>query len=279
VKLGFGGWVELPRPLLPLRMSQPGGRKRTAPTPFDAGRNPPKKPRATNKVLKPTIKKPTGKPLQPTSASDRPSASARPAYRPAYAPPTDDSGFVDENATQSIFVQDDEEDEDEDEDEEDEPAGLDKEDALDDDVNALMVEVNALSEVSSEGEDGRDDVQEEEAPSVVSYKGKAPVRVPHQPPKVRSWLLDPDLLCNVQWRACYAGGDIEKNLIREACNTELDMQLILLDQDKLFKWVDATLTSQRPKQVNAQSLTATIYDTKQPTKQRPILSVKRSPES
>jgi hypothetical protein len=158
-------------------MSQPGGRKRTAPTPFNAGRNPLKKPWATNKVLKPTIKKPTGKPLQPTSASDWPSASARPAYRPAYAPPTNDSSFVNENATQSIFVQDDEEDKDEDK--EDKPAGLDKEDALNDNVDALIVKVNALSKVSSKGEDSRDNVQEEEAPSVISYKGKALVRVLH----------------------------------------------------------------------------------------------------
>jgi hypothetical protein len=46
-------------------------------------------------------------------------------------------------------------------------------------VNALIVKVNALSKVSSKGEDSRDNVQEEKASSVISYKGKALVRVLH----------------------------------------------------------------------------------------------------
>ncbi|KAF2866592.1 hypothetical protein BDV95DRAFT_504915, partial [Massariosphaeria phaeospora] len=78
----------------------------------------------------------------------------------------------------------------------------------------------------------------------------------------------------VRWRACF--GDIDKNQVLEATDSESDYNLGALSYVKLWEWVDNTTRDLLPRRVKVRSVLAIVYPTKQHKKDRLVKTLPAS---
>ncbi|KAH7349218.1 hypothetical protein BKA66DRAFT_476703 [Pyrenochaeta sp. MPI-SDFR-AT-0127] len=78
---------------------------------------------------------------------------------------------------------------------------------------------------------------------------------------------------HIRWRACW--GDMEKNTIPSASNSARNKELYTVREERLWRWADEVVESQKPRGAKIESLTATLYYSRQAKRDRCTKSIRR----
>lgn len=84
---------------------------------------------------------------------------------------------------------------------------------------------------------------------------------------------EPDPRVHIRWRACF--GDMEKNAISAAYDSQRNVRFWGVDEHAVWDWVDGVVEELRPRQVNISSLCAVVYPPKQAKRDRSIKTLRR----